>query len=290
MLEQPKQKVGTIFLDLLYYTVGGALFAVALQMFIAPNQIAPGGVSAVAVVLNYLIPAVQIGAWSILLNIPILLCGLKFLGKPFTLRTLMALLIMSVLTDLFYYVTPPYHGDPLLAALFSGVLMGAGMALVFMRDSTTGGVDIISRLIQRRMPHMPMGRLLLMLDVVIIGGSALVFGKFETVLYSIISVFVCSRTIDSVLYGLDRGKLVYVISPQNEIISQRIIGELERGCTLLQAVGGFSKTSTQALMVAVRAPQFHKLKTIVQEEDANAFMIVTDSSEVLGEGFKSIAK
>lgn len=287
-MEKQKHVVLQVLLDLAFFTAGSALFAVGMQMFIAPNQIAPGGVSAVAVVLNYL-TGMPIGLWSLLLNIPILLLGLGFLGWRFTVKTMTAVVIMSVLTDAFYFV-PVYQGDALLSALFGGLLMGAGMALIFMRDSTTGGVDILSRLIQMRLPYLPMGKLLLLIDVVIICFSALVFGKIETVLYSLVAVAVASYTIDSVMYGMDRGKLVYIFSPKSKEIARRVIDELDRGCTLLNATGGYSGDPQQALLVAVRLQQYHRLREIAHEEDSRAFIIVTDSSEVLGEGFKPITK
>lgn len=288
-MEKQKHLALQILIDIAFYLAGSALFAVGMQMFIAPNQIAPGGVSAIAVVLNYL-TGLPIGMYSLVLNAPILLLGLRFLGAKFTLKTLTAVIIMSVLTDALYYVVPPYYGNELLSALFGGLLIGAGMALIFMRDSTTGGVDILSRLIQKRLPYLPMGKLLLFIDVVIICISALVFGKLETVLYSLVAVAVCSYTIDSVMYGLDKGKLIYVFSPKSNEIAKRVIDELQRGCTLLNATGAYSGDSQQPLLVAVRVQQYHRLREIVHQEDSRAFIIVTDSSEVLGEGFKPITK
>lgn len=179
-MEKQKHLALQILIDIAFYLAGSALFAVGMQMFIAPNQIAPGGVSAIAVVLNYL-TGLPIGMYSLVLNAPILLLGLRFLGAKFTLKTLTAVIIMSVLTDALYYVVPPYYGNELLSALFGGLLIGAGMALIFMRDSTTGGVDILSRLIQKRLPYLPMGKLLLFIDVVIICISALVFGDRKSV-------------------------------------------------------------------------------------------------------------
>ena len=275
-------------LDFIFFVGGSILFAIGMQTFIAPNQIAPGGISAIAIVLNYL-TNLPIGLWSFLLNVPLLLLGARFLGMAFTWKTLETVVIMSVLTDAFSWL-PVYQGDVLLAALFGGLLMGAGMALVFLRDSTTGGVDILSRLIQLRLPYLPMGKLLLLCVSVGICSSALVFGKIEVVLYSLVAVAVSSYTIDSVMYGLDRGKLVHIFSAKNQGIAKRVIEELNRGCTLLNATGAYSGEPQQALLVAVRLQQYHRLKEIVHEEDPQAFLIVTDSSEVLGEGFKPIQK
>lgn len=284
-----RSSIRHILTDLLFDVMGSCLFAIGMQMFVAPNQIAPGGFSAIAVVLNYLF-GIPIGTCSFLLNIPVLLLGLKFLGKTFTVKTMTTVVVMSILTNAMYYAVPPYSGDALLAALFGGAMMGAGLALVFMRDSTTGGVDILSRLIQRRVPYVPMGRLLLILDLIVIGISALVFGRLETVLYSLVCVYVSAFTVDSVLCGMERGKMVYILSPKTEQIAGRIIQELDRSGTFLQAKGAYSGEQAQALLVALRIQQYHHLKQIVHETDPNAFMIVTDSTEVLGEGFKPIEK
>lgn len=287
-MESKKTFILKVLLDLVFFICGSILFAVGMQTFIAPNQIAPGGISAIAIVLHYL-TKIPIGLWSFLLNVPLLLLGARFLGMAFTWKTLETVVIMSVLTDAFSWL-PVYQGDVLLAALFGGLLMGAGMALVFLRDSTTGGVDILSRLIQLRLPYLPMGKLLLLIDLVIVCFSALVFSKIEVVLYSLVALAISSYTIDSVMYGLDRGKLVYIFSGKNQEISKRVIEELNRGCTLLNATGAYSGEPQQALLVAVRLQQYHRLKEIVHGEDPQAFLIVTDSSEVLGEGFKPIQK
>lgn len=278
-----------IGLDILSDLVGCGLFAVAMHVFIAPNQIAPGGVSGLAVVLNYL-TGVHIGTWSFLLNVPLLLLGLKFLGWEFTGKTLVSVSILSIMIDYVVVFLPEYTGDALLASLFSGVLMGAGLALIFMRGSTTGGSDIISRLLQIRYPYMQMGKILLAIDIVVILFSAIVFEKMETALYGMVTVFTSAHMLDSMLYGMDTGKLLYIMSAKSAEISGRIISELHRGCTMLKSTGAFTQNDFQVLLVAVRRQQYFQLKHIVHEIDPAAFMIVTDSSEVIGEGFKPITK
>lgn len=290
MLHRSSNKYLNLGIDLLFNLIGCGAFSVAMQVFIAPNQIAPGGVSGLAVVLNHLIPQVQIGLWSFLINIPLLLIGLKFLGRKSTLKTLVTVLILSFMIDYVAVYLPEYTGDALLASLFAGALMGAGLAVIFMRGSTTGGSDIISRLLQLKYPYIQLGKILLVIDVLVILLSALVFGRIETALYGMVTVFTSSRMLNSVLYGMDTGKLIYVMSRKSAEISKEVLTQLQRGCTLLKSTGAFTQTDAQVLLVAVRMSQFFQLKQLVHELDPDAFMIVTDSSEVIGEGFKPIHK
>lgn len=266
---------------------GCALFAIAIHVFVAPNQIAPGGVSGLAVVLNYL-TGISIGTWSFLLNIPLLLLALCFLGKRFTLKTLVSVAVLSFLLDYVAVYLPEYSGDALLAALFGGVLSGAGLAFVFMSGSTTGGSDILSRLLQKKHPHVSIGKILLVIDAVVIFISVIVFRRIETGLYGMVTVFSTSRVIDSVLYGADTGKAVYVMSPKAQEISEQVIAQIGRGCTLFKATGAFTKNDSQVLLVAVRRSQFYPLKQLVYQMDPEAFVIVTDCSEIIGKGFKPV--
>ena len=282
-----KHKVRRVVIDFVFVTVGSIVFAIGMQMFAVPNQIAPGGVSGLAVALNYL-TGVSVGTWSFLINIPLLLLGYFLLGKHFTLSTLVSVTILSAIMNIVELMVPAYSGDILLASLFSGVLIGAGLALVFLRGSTTGGTDIISRLIQRRHPHMPMGKLMLAIDVVVILFSALVFRKIEVVLYSLVTVYISAHTIDSVLYGVERGKLVYIVSSNAWEIADKIMQELDRGCTMLKGIGCYTRAESDIVMIALRRQQYHLVKEIAHETDPNSFLIVTDSAEVLGEGFKPI--
>ncbi|MCI8649920.1 MAG: YitT family protein [Anaerotruncus sp.] len=276
-------------LDLLADLVGSFIFAISLQSFNAPNQIAPGGVSGLAVVLEYL-TGLSIGTWSLLINIPLLATGWWILGRHFTIRTMITVVIMSAITDFAGLFLPIYTGDALLASIFGGVLMGTGLGLIFMRGSTTGGTDIVSRLLLKWFPHMQMGRVLLMIDVVTILFSAAVFQQIETALYGTVSAFLAGKVIDTLLYGMETGKLVYIISPQSIPISLQLMDELGRGCTLVKAEGGYKRQDIQMLLIAVHRQQYYRLKRIVHDFDPNAFIIVTDSTEVLGEGFKPITK
>ncbi len=272
-------------IDQLYTLIGCLIYAIGIYVFIQPNQIAPGGVSGMSVMLQYL-TGIPIGALSLLINIPLLLMALKFLGRRFTGQTIMSVVTLAVMIDYVAVWLPQYEGDPLLAALFGGAMIGIGLAVVFMRGFTTGGTDIISRLLLLKFPFLQIGKILMGIDLVVIITSAFVFGRIETALYGMVAVFTSSRMIDSILYGLDTGKLVYIMTSQPMQLSERIIQDLGRGCTILKSTGAYTKQDSNVLMVAVRRSQYYALKKLALKIDPKSFIIVTDTTEVLGEGFK----
>ena len=269
--------------------LGSFIFAVSLQCFSAPNQIAPGGVSGLCIVVNYL-TGMPMGVLSMLMNVPLLLIGWRFLGTRFTVRTLITVAIMSVVLDVTALFLPTYTGNMLLASIFGGVLLGAGMGLIFMRGSTTGGTDIICKLLQKWFPHIQLGKIVIAVDVVVVALAALVFEQVASAMYAMISAYIAGKGIDALLYGMETGKLLYIISPKSMEIARRSMEELERGCTVLKAMGAYSKQERDVLLIAVRHQQYYTLKRIIHEVDPQAFLIVTDSTEVLGEGFKSLEK
>ena len=286
-MNQRSAKVMKFAIDMVFTLVGCIIFAVGIYVFIQPNQIAPGGVSGISIMLHYL-TGLPVGVLSLLMNIPLLLLAWKFLGWKFTGQTLMSVATLSFMLDYVAVLLPQYEGDPLLAALFGGALIGTGLAVVFMRGFTTGGTDIISRLLQLKYPYLQLGKILMVIDLIVILTSAYVFGRIETALYGMVAVFTSSRMVDSLLYGMDTGKLVYIMSCRAVELSERIIEGLGRGCTILKSTGAYTKQDSNVLMVAVRRPQYYILKKMVREMDPKAFIIVTDATEVLGEGFKRI--
>lgn len=267
--------------------VGSFLYAAGVHCFISAHNIAPGGATGIAILINYL-TGLPIGILMFLINIPLLLLGWRFLGHKFTLRTLVSVAVLTVFMDYVVIHLPVYTGNTLLAALFGGVVMGAGLAIVFMGGSTTGGTDIVTRLLLIRYPYMQMGRLVFMVDLVIICASALTFGSIDSALYAIISMFTTGQIIDALLYGLDTGKLVLVVTSKSEELARRIISDLHRGVTILNGRGGFSGARRDMLVCAVRNSQYFKLKALAYELDPRSFVIVTSASEIRGEGFKPI--
>lgn len=275
--------------DILFDIAAAILYAVSVNMFTAPNQIAPGGVTGLATILNYLL-GVPIGITTFLINVPLVILGLIFLGKAFTLKTLKTVVFFSLFVDLLNPILQPYTRDHLLASLFGGILMGAALGLVFLRGSTTGGTDILGRLIQLPMPHVQIGKLIMLTDGLILLLSTIVYHNIETAMYGVIVIFLDGKVIDTILYGYDTGKQLMVISDSNEEIGRRVMGELERGATFFQARGAYSNEEKDALMCIVKRNQFGKVKKIIKEIDPDAFVIVTEAGEVIGDGFKSIDK
>lgn len=275
--------------DILFDIAAAVLYAVSVNMFTAPNQIAPGGVTGLATILNYLL-GVPIGITTFLINVPLVILGLIFLGKAFTLKTLKTVVFFSLFVDLLNPVLQPYTRDHLLASLFGGILMGAALGLVFLRGSTTGGTDILGRLIQLPMPHVQIGKLIMLTDGLILLLSTIVYHNIETAMYGVIVIFLDGKVIDTILYGYDTGKQLMVISDSNEEIGRRVMEELERGATFFQARGAYSNEEKDVLMCIVKRNQFGKVKRIIKEIDPDAFVIVTEAGEVIGDGFKSIDK
>lgn len=279
-----------LFKDVLYDIVGCTIYALGVNVFTAPNHIAPGGATGIATVVNYLFPAVQIGTVSMLINIPLLIAAFVFLGRAFTFKTFKSVAILAFLMNFFSGRVPAYTGNPLLAAVYGGLLLGVGMSIVLMRDSTTGGSDIACKLLQLKFPHIQMGRMLVILDVIIISFSLMVFRNLELGMYTFITVFTFSQSLDAVLYGLEKGKMALIISDKSVEISREIIERLGRGVTLLEAEGAYNRDPRKIALCAMGKRDFYKVRKLVQEVDPVAFVIVCDCAEIFGQGFKAIDK
>ena len=277
-------------LDLLCYFVGGLAYALSVAIFTAPNQIAPGGVTGVATVLNFLDERIPIGTTILVLNVPLLIAAWLKAGRSFTVRTMICTVWSSVAIDLLEWtgLIPAFvKEDSLLVPIFGGVLMGAGLGLLFMRGACTGGSEIVARLLERKMPHIPVGRFILMVDAVVIAGAAAVFRDVTSAMYAVILTFVSSTVIDALVYGGHAGKLALVMSRKNDEIAAAILQRMNRGCTLLDSHGAYSGEQRPVLMCAVRRSQMYALRRLVVEIDPQAFIIVTSTAEVFGHGFRS---
>lgn len=275
--------------DILFDIVSGIAFAIGLSSFSSPNQIAPGGVSGIAVLVQHLL-YLPLGTIMMALNIPLLLLAWRFLGKTFTLNTLKTVAIHTAILNLGDRLLPAYKGEYIIAALFGGVLIGVSLAMVFMRNSTTGGGDIISRLVQLRFRHVPIGKMMMCFDVLVLAASMVVFRNIESGLYGLISIFTTSKVIDSILYGLNTGKVLLIISPMEREIAKDIMDTLDRGVTFLSGTGAYSGKEKQVLMCAVRAPEYHALEEIVKKHDPEAFVLTLEAGEIQGEGFRPITQ
>lgn len=256
-------------------------------MFLDANNLAPGGVTGIAIILNR-VTGVETGTISFLINIPIILIGWYQFGWKFMIYTLYTIISTSAFIN-FFAVFPPVTEDLLLAAITGGALIAFSIGTIFKAGATTGGMDIIVRLIKLKYKHMKTGGVFLILDMVVVAMSLLVFRDIEISLYAAITVVVCSYTMDLVIYGKDEAKLFYIMSQSKETeaqITKALLEVLEVGVTYLEAAGSYSNTRRRVIMCAVRKQQLPKAKEIVKEIDEKAFMIVTSATEIFGEGYK----
>lgn len=261
------------------------LYAVAITMFLAPNSLAPGGVTGISIILNR-ITGVDTGTLIWLINIPIMVLGVRKFGLKFILSTIYCITLTSVLTNLLDSVGAVTK-DPFLAAIAGSTLMAFSMGMIFKTGATTGGTDIIVKVLRLRIPHLKTGTLFLMIDAVIVTISAVIFRDVEKGIYAAITVYLTSTMLDTVLYGKDEAKLIYIISDRSQSITQRLLEELDIGVTHLQASGGYSKKEKSVIFCAVKKTIAPKTEEIVKQEDPQAFMIVSSATEIYGKGYKS---
>ena len=274
----------------LMITLASACYALGFVWCYAPNGIAFGGITGVAQIINYLIPVLPIGVTVILLNIPLFLLGWRLIGGHLLVSSLYAMFISSVFID----VLTPLHDwqpmDPMLACIFGGVLMGLSLGLVFQQGATTGGTDLIASLLKLKLSWLPMGRLLMGIDLAVILAVAAVFGTLKAAMYGLVALYICSIVMDGVLYGMDNAKVAYIISDKNKEISDVLVKDLDRGVTVLHGQGAYTGAEKDVLMCAFKQREITAIKQAVKGVDPAAFLIVCDAHEVLGEGFRDYKK
>lgn len=271
-------------MDAGYFILGSVLFAVSINCFASPNNVAQGGVTGIAMIINY-IAKLPIGMLVFAINIPLFIISAKAIGIRFLLKTLVATVMVSVALDAGALFMPAYEGDRLLAALFGGVLSGAGMALIFLRGATTGGIDIVARLLQKKYPHIPIGRMILFIDLIVALAAAAVFKSIESALYSIIMIYLCSIVLDKLLYDAVNGIMLLIVTDKAREISEEIGLKLVRGSTIVKAVGSYTNEDKNMLICAVRRNELYDIRAIIKNHDNKAFTMVTEAGEIIGEGF-----
>lgn len=271
--------------DLIFYLIGGFIFSAAVTMFISANEISPGGFAGIATIINFL-TRIPSGITLFILNIPILILGFLKFGGFFIIKTALATSIASFMLTVSDLILPSVKLDRVLAAVFGGILMGLGLSLVMLRGATTGGVDIIAKLINKKFRHLTVGRIILIIDAGVIAIASIIYRNFETALYSIIAMFLSSFVMDKMLYGADKGKLVYIITASPDEICKEIITTLRRGVTRLSVKGGYTSEERTMLMCIVRRYEVSGIYDIINRTDNNAFIVIGDVGEIIGEGFK----
>ena len=277
-------KLWAAFRPYLWITLASAVFALGFDWCYVPNQITLGGMTGLGQIIHAIVPAIPVGSAVIALNLPLFLLGWRLLGWKLLASSLFATAATSLGVDLLAacYSFPPM--DPMLASVFGGALIGLSLGMVFLQGATTGGTDLIARLLKLRFGHLPMGTLVMAVDLVVIALAALAFHSLSSALYGLVSLYISSLVIDRVLYGLDNAKVAYIISEQYEAITQKLL-QLDRGVTLLDGKGAWSGQEKRIILCAFGRRHFIPIKKLVQSIDPDAFVIVCDAHEVLGEGF-----
>ncbi|MBQ6846753.1 MAG: YitT family protein [Oscillospiraceae bacterium] len=277
-------------LDYLIILIGASLFAASFNAFIDKSEIpiAMGGITGISMVLNRF-TGLSMGVLTFLVNVPFLLLGLWKIGGRFMAKTVFASVVLSIAMDLTVAI-PTLTTDPMLCAIYGGLGTGAGLGLVFIRNGSTAGTDIVGLVLKQKYTGIPLGKLVLAADTVIVICAAFAFKDPNSVLFAIIKMYVASIATDGVIYGFTTDKLAYIITEKADTISKLVISELRHGATILTGEGAFTNAPRKMIMCAINPNQIGLLKEIVRENDNDAFMIVTNTHEVLGFGFKPNVK
>lgn len=283
---KPKSKALTLAWSYFMITLASAIYAVGFNWFYVPNEIAFGGITGVGQIINAVLPWAPIGTVVIILNIPLFILGWRLLGGHLLLSSLYAMAVSSVFIDIVNSIWTFEAMDPMLACVFGGVLMGASLGMVFQQGATTGGTDLIARILKLKISWLPMGKLLMATDLVVIVATAIAFGSVYSALYGVVALYIAGIVMDRVLYGMDSAKVAYIISDRFQEIAAAIVNDLDRGVTILQGQGAYSGAEKKVLMCAFKQRQIVSIKRMVKELDPTAFIIVCDAHEVLGDGFR----
>lgn len=269
--------------------LGDMLFALGFNLFLQPNGLNAGGLSGLAMVLVHLLGFGTVGLITAVVNLPLFIVGGKKLGKNFFFGSLLGMVFLSLAIDLLAWVPIP-EVEPLIAALYGGVICGVGLGVVFTSGGTTGGSDIVVRLLKLRYRHVPIGIINICFDLCVAALTGLAFQDVNSALYSGVAIFVTGNVVDAVVYRFDYSKVALIISPRYEEIAKMITTQLERGATFLQGQGVYSGNDTKVVLTAVKKQQLPELKRLVSEIDPDAFVIVQEAHQVLGDGFSRYSK
>ncbi|MGM9592313.1 MAG: YitT family protein [Oscillospiraceae bacterium] len=268
--------------------LGSALFAAGFQFFLYPNSIIVGGVSGIAMIINYL-TGLPVGIMTIVLNIPLFIIAWKHFGGKFIISSLVGMLLSSLLVDIMAVINYSPTDDMLLACLIGGAVKGFGLGIIYYAGATTGGTDIIAKFVRLRFPYINFGTIVLLTDAVIIIAFAMIFDRVEAAMYAVIAMFVVSKVIDLVLYGIDNSSVCYIISENSEQLVKDITDKLHRGVTILSGEGAYSHKDKQVLLCVIKRTQIADIRKIIRNIDENAFFIVSDAKNVFGKGFGDIS-
>lgn len=284
--------------DYIWIILGCIITAAGIDVFLVPYKIAAGGVTGIATVIYYLInEALPVGTIMLILNVPLFIFGFKYIGGKFIVRTLFSTAFLSLAIDIlepftrnitdYFAMEGVLSPDYMLYSIFGGFLMGLGLGMVLRSGATTGGTDLAAKIVHHFVPAISVGKILLIIDAAVVVFAAAAFKSFRLGLYSIITVYISSKFIDVILEGFNFAKAAYVISDYSDRIAEGILKDLDRGVTALKGTGMYTKKDKQVLYCIIQSRQIPALKALVKSIDPDAFLILTDVTEVLGEGFKT---
>ncbi len=283
------KKAAAIVLWVIRLIVGSCLFALGFDLFLVPNGLNAGGLSGLAMVLVHMLGVGSVGTVTTMVNLPLFFIGGKKIGKTFFVGSLIGMLSLSLAIDTLT-VLPVPDVEPLIAVLYGGVLCGIGLGIVFVAGASTGGSDIVVRLLKMHYRHVPIGTINMCFDAVVAVLTGLVFRDISRALYSGIAIFVTGTVVDAVVYRFDYSKVALIISKQYEKIARAVGEKLDRGATFLHGQGVYSGNETKVVLTAVKRQQIAELKALVVEIDPDAFIIVQEAHQVLGDGFARYSK
>ncbi len=282
-------KFGQHFLTVLRISVGAAVFALGFNLFLLPNALNAGGLSGLSMMIVHLTKFGSVGVFTAIMNLPLFaLAGIK-VGKRFVLLSVIGALLSSLFIDMFYMLPRP-QTEPLIGSIYGGATCGLGLGIVFVAGGSTGGSDIVVRLLKKRWENVPIGTISIIFDMLIAVLTGIVFRDFSSTLYSGIAIFVCGQVVDAVVYRFDYSRVALIISKEHEAITKRIAADLGRGATYLHAEGSYSGTRMMVVLTAVKRQQLAELKALVADIDSDAFIIVQEAHQVLGDGFLRYSK
>ncbi len=266
--------------------IGAGIIALSLDLFLIPADIAPGGISGLSIIINHLF-GIPVGVMILLLNLPIFILALRYFDYKFLILSIFGMLVLSISTDILSFIKPVTK-DLILSAVYGGVLLGLGVGIVIRSGTTTGGTEIIAYVLKKHFPRFSVGKFILFIDAIIVVLAGTIYNRWEVTLYSAAALYVSSLVVDAIVEGVDFAKLVYVISDKSKEITDEISSRMFRGTTALSASSLYTGVNKTALMCVVKKYEIEKLKKIIKQVDATAFVIVADAREVLGNGFKKI--
>lgn len=273
-----------------WITVGSILYGFVFDWFYTPNLIGYGGITGIGQVVNAYLPVIPIGMFVFVVNIPLFILGWKYIGGHLLVTSLYSMVVSSVAVDAFAMFIDFQPMDQTLAAICGGAAIGLSLGLIFAQGATTGGTDLVARLVKLKLPWVPMGKMLLVIDMAVVVLVAVAFGNLTTALYGFIAQVVCAYVTDMVLYGTDTAKVAYIISERAHAIADAIVEDMDRGVTVLSGKGAYSGDDKWVLMCAFKQKEIVELKELIFDMDPKAFIIVCDAHEVTGNGFKTYQK